>query len=123
MNLILLFCLYMTFLYMPFDIFYKPVAVDEEVWFGIVLHGWMAKATAPLHWFIYAALAYGFYHMKSWIWPWAAIYAGQVVIAMFVWNLLDPRGGGWTAGLIAGAVFAIPLVALIRAKSLFKGAH
>ena len=34
MNLIWLFCLYMTFIYMPFDMFYKPVAEDAEVWFG-----------------------------------------------------------------------------------------
>ena len=49
MNLIFYFCLYMTFIYMPFDIFYKPVAEDEEIWFGFTLTGWWAKATAPLH--------------------------------------------------------------------------
>ena len=92
LNLLLLFCLYMTFIYMPFDIFWKPVVDDEEVWFGITLHGWSAKLTAPLHWLIYGAGAYGLWHMKSWVWPWAAVYLAQVVIAMFVWNLLDPRG-------------------------------
>ncbi len=60
MNLIFAFCLYMTFIYMPFDIFLKPVAEDEEVWFGFTLHGFWAKATAPLHWLIYAGLAWGF---------------------------------------------------------------
>ena len=53
MNLIFAFCVYMTFIYMPFDIFYKPMAEDEEVWFGFTLHGFWAKATAPLHWLIY----------------------------------------------------------------------
>jgi hypothetical protein len=53
------------------------------------------------------------------MWPWAAVYAGQVTIAMLVWNLLDPRGGGWMAGLIAAALFAVPTVALWRAKPQF----
>ena len=119
MNLLMGFCLYMTFIYMPFDIFYKPVADDEEVWFGITLHGWPAKLTAPLHWLIYGAGAYGFWHMKRWMWPWAAVYSAQVVIAMFVWNLLDPRGGGVSSGAIAAAVFLIPTIALWRARQAF----
>jgi hypothetical protein len=122
MNLIMGFCLYMTFIYMPFDIFYKPVAEDEEVWFGITLHGWPAKLTAPLHWLIYGAGAYGFWHMRPWMWPWAAVYTAQVVIAMFVWNLLDPRGGGVISGAIAAAVFALPMIALWRAKQTFSEA-
>jgi hypothetical protein len=120
MNLIMGFCLYMTFIYMPFDIFYKPVVEDEEVWFGVTLHGWPAKLTAPLHWLIYGAGAYGFWHMKAWMWPWAAVYTAQVVIAMFVWNLLDPRGGGVISGAIAAAVFAVPMIALWRAKQTFS---
>ena len=43
MNLVLLFCAFMTFIYMPFDMFLKPVAEDQEVWFGIMLTGWAAK--------------------------------------------------------------------------------
>ena len=66
MNLMWAFCLYMTFVYLPFDIFIKPVAGDEEVWFGFVLHGWAAKLTAPLHWAIYAAGAWGFWRMRRW---------------------------------------------------------
>ena len=122
MNLIFYFCVYMTFIYMPFDLFWKPVADDEEVWFGFVLHGWWAKATGPLHWLIYGFGAYGFWRMRRWMWPWAAIYAAQVVIAMFVWNLVDPRGGGVSAGAIAAALFAIPMVALWRAKDRFQAA-
>ncbi|MCY4343419.1 MAG: hypothetical protein OXE83_07590 [Gammaproteobacteria bacterium] len=120
MNLIFAFCLYMTFIYMPFDIFLKPMAEDEEVWFGFTLHGFWAKATAPLHWLIYAGLAWGFFRMSRWMWPWAAVYAAQVAIAMLVWNLLDPRGRGWGFGLIAGAVFLLPTVALWRARGVFQ---
>ena len=45
MNGLLAFCAYMTFIYMPFDIFIKPVAEDQEVWFGFMLTGWWAKAS------------------------------------------------------------------------------
>ena len=119
MNVLFVFCLYMTFIYMPFDLFLKPVAEDEEVWFGFTLHGWWAKATEPLHWLIYAAGAYGFWKMKRWMWPWAAVYVAQVSAAMFLWNVIDPRGSGWVAGTVAGAVFLIPTIALLRARSAF----
>lgn len=120
MNVLWGFCLYMTFIYLPYDLFFKPVAEDEEVWFGFVLHGWAAKLTAPLHWLIYAAGAYGFWKMARWMWPWAALYMAQVAIAMLVWNLIDERGGGWTAGLVSAAVVLLPTVALWVAKGRFQ---
>ncbi len=120
MNLIFYFCVYMTFIYMPFDLFYKPVAEDEEVWFGFTLYGWWAKATAPLHWLIYGLGAYGFWKMKSWMWPWAGVYATQVAIAMLVFPMVNAKGGSWIGGLIAGAIFAVPMIALFRARPLFQ---
>ena len=119
MNLMFYFCVYMTIIYMPFDFFYKPVELDEEVWFGITLHGWYAKLTEPLHWIIYGLGAYGFWKMKSWMWPWASVYLLQVVIAMFFWNQLDPRGGGLVPGLISAAIFCVPLVAMVMAREKF----
>ncbi len=94
MNALFAFCLYMTFVYMPFDFFWKPVADDQEVWFGFLLTGWAAKATEPLHWAIYAAGAYGFWKMRAWMHPWAALYTAQIAIGMLVWALLDPRADG-----------------------------
>ena len=47
MNAMLAFCAYMTFVYMPFDLLFKPVAEDQEVWFGIMLSGWAAKRSTP----------------------------------------------------------------------------
>ena len=120
MNVLWAFCLYMTFIYMPYDLFFKPVAEDEEVWFGFVLHGWAAKLTAPLHWLIYGAGAYGFWKMARWMWPFAALYTAQIAIAMLVWNLIDERGGGWGAGLVSAAIIALPTVALWRAKGRFR---
>jgi deazaflavin-dependent oxidoreductase (nitroreductase family) len=120
MSLIFYFCLYMTFIYMPFDFFLKPVASDHEIWFGLTLTGWWAKATEPLHWLIYGLGAYGFRHMRPWMWPWAGVYAAQVVIAMVVWNLVNERGGGVQAAIIAGLIFTVPMVALLRARDTFQ---
>jgi hypothetical protein len=121
MNLIFYFCVYMTVVYMPFDLFWKPVAEDHEIWFGFTLVGWWAKATEPLHWLIYGLGAYGFWKMKSWMWPWAAVYAAQVVIAMAVFGLVNNVGSVWS-GAVAGVIFAIPMVALWRAKERFRPA-
>ena len=120
MNLVFLFCLYMTFVYVPFDLFWKPVAGDEEVWFGFTLHGWWAKATEPLHWLIYGTGAYGFWKMKRWMRPWAGVYVAQVALAMLLWNVIDPSGAGWLAGSVAGAVFLVPTVAPFRARQVFQ---
>jgi uncharacterized protein (DUF697 family) len=54
------------------------------------------------------------------MWPWAAVYAAQVVIAMVVWNLVNVRGGGITAGIVAGVTFAVPMIALWRAQERFN---
>ena len=102
MNALFAFCVFMTFAYMPFDFFWKPVADDQEVWFGFLLHGWAAKATEPLHWAIYAAGAYGFWKMRAWMHPWAALYTAQVAIGMLVWALTDPRASG------RGLAFGLP---------------
>lgn len=118
MNLVWIFCLYMTFIYLPFDLFFKPVAEDQEVWFGYLLTGWAAKLTEPLHWAIYAAGAYGFWKMKSWMWPWAGVYVTQVAFGMLVWNLLDERGGV-LPGVLAMLIFLVPAVALFRARAAF----
>jgi hypothetical protein len=122
MNAIFAFCLYMTFIYMPYDMFGKPVERDDEVWFGVLFHGWVAKATEPLHWLIYGAGAYGFWKMRRWMWPWAAVYVAQISIGMLVWNLRDPRGNVWF-GVLAAAIFGVPTIALWRARGRFQPEH
>ena len=119
MNLMMAFCLYMTVIYLPFDLFLKPIADDREVWFGIALAGWWAKATEPLHWAIYALGAWGFWGMRRWMWPWAALYTAQIAVGMLVWNVLDPRGRGLVGGVVVAAFFMIPVVALWRARVVF----
>ena len=119
MNLILGFCVFMTFVYLPFDMFWKPVAADQEVWFGFLLEGWSAKLTEPFHWAIYAAGAYGMWKMRSWMWPWAAVYSLQVAISMLMWSLLR---GSLLAGGVAFVMFMVPTAALYRAREMF-GSH
>lgn len=121
MNLLMLFCGYMTFFYLPWDLFVKPVAADQEVWFGIMLTGWAAKATEPVHWAIYAAGTYGFWKMRSWMWPWASLYVAQIAIGMFVWQMLDERASGLLGGALSATPFIVLTVMLWRSNYRFSG--
>jgi hypothetical protein len=118
------FLLYMTFVFMPWDFLIKPFVRDisqwEEVWFGFMLRGWTAKATEPLHWAIYAGLAFGFWKERRWALPATALYFVQIAIGMLVWSIRDPRGPGWPGGV----AFAVPMLvlagALWRARRRFS---
>ena len=120
MNLLMTFCAFMAVIYVPYDLFVKPVAEDQEVWLGFMLHSWAAKITEPVHLAIYAAGAFGFWKMRPWMWPWAAVYSGSVAIGMLLWPWLEAEG---TPGMILGAIgfvlFSVPTVALARARPLF----
>ncbi|MFK7865091.1 MAG: hypothetical protein AB8B95_12800 [Pseudohongiellaceae bacterium] len=119
MNGIFLFCAFMSFVYLPWDVFVKPLAEDQEVWFGVLFTGWAAKVGAIAHWFVYGAGFYGLLKMKPWLHPWAALYVFQIALGMFVWSAFDERG----SGLISGALVALPFIALaialLRAKHRF----
>src|SRR5512147_2883798 len=120
MNGLMLFCAYMALVHEPWDLFCKPVANDAEAWFGFLLRGWAAKATEPIHWAIFAAGAYGFWRMRSWMWPWAALYAAQVAIGMAVWNVVYVGGPrGWAGGLAALIPLGAIALALWNTRSLF----
>ncbi|MEQ8315043.1 MAG: hypothetical protein RL839_06235 [Gammaproteobacteria bacterium] len=118
LNLLLLFCAFMTFVYMPFDMFLKPVAEDQEVWFGLMLTGWAAKATEPLHWLIYGFGCYGIWQHKKWLHPWAALYTLQVALGMVVWSIV------YSDGSASSALIALPFLLLAwllwRSKPLFS---
>ena len=121
MNAVMVFSAYMAFVYLPWDLFVKPVAVDEEVWFGIRFHGWAAKFLEPFHWAVYAAGAYGFRRMKTWMWPWAAVYAGQVAFGMLVWPWIYVGGFlGFLLGIVSVVPFAALSWALWQARPLFQ---
>lgn len=121
MNALMLFCAYMTFIYLPWDVLLKPLSEDQEVWFGVLFTGWAAKTGGLLHWYVYGAGLWGFWKMRSWMFPWAALYTAQIAVGMFVWSFLDDRGSGMTSGLLV----AIPFLALAAAlwrSSYFKAA-
>ena len=121
MNAVMVFSAYMAFVYLPWDFFAKPVALDEEVWFGIRFHGWAAKFLEPFHWAVYAAGAYGFRRMKAWMWPWAAVYAGQVAFSMLVWPWIYVGGFlGFLLGIVSVVPFAVLSWALWEARPLFQ---
>ena len=120
MNLLLAFCAYMTFIYLPWDIFIKPVAEDQEVWFGYMFTGWAAKVTAFPHWLVYGAGTIGFWRMRPWMHPWACVYVVQIAIGMFVWQFLDERGQGLIGGAISATPFIILAIALWRSKWRFQ---
>jgi hypothetical protein len=122
LNMILLFCLYMTFIYSPFDVVFKPLAEDEDVWLGVTFHGWGAKVGGLVHWLVYAALAWGIWAMRPWAWWLASLYATQVALAMLIWPLLQVDSGSWVGALVAGGLFTVPAIALWRSRDLFGGA-
>ena len=121
MNALLAFCAFMTFVYLPWDLFVKPIAVDEEVWFGIRFHGALAKLLALPHWALYAAGTVGFWRMRRWMWPWAALYTAQVAIGFLVWPFLYVGGPrGTLLGAAGGVAFGALAVALYRARERFE---
>lgn len=119
MNAMMLFCAFMVFIYVPWDSLSKPVAEAQEVWFGVMLTGWAAKATEPLHWLIYLGGLIGFWQMKRWMHPWAALYTLQIAIGMAVWNLLYDSGGGSVGALLSATPFVMLAVLLWRVRQQF----
>jgi short-subunit dehydrogenase len=110
MNVALVFCAYMTFVYVPWDFVWKPAAHDEEVWFGILFTGVPAKLLEIPHWIVYALLTYGLRRMRPWAGTLAALYSAQVAVGMFVWNLVYLEG--WLLPLFVGTIGAIPFTLL-----------
>jgi short-subunit dehydrogenase len=122
MNALMVFAAYMAFVYCPWDILLKPAALDEEVWFGIRFHGAAAKFTGLFHWAVYLAGAYGFRKMRPWMWPWAAVYVGQVAFSMLIWNWVYVGGFlGFLLGIIALLPFGLLGLVLWEARSRFEG--
>lgn len=120
MNVLMLVSGFLAYVYVPWDFFFKPVALDQEAWFGILFTGWAAKLTEPLHFLVYAAGAYGFWRMRPWMWPWAAAWTAQLAFGMLVWPIVYRGGvGGWALGLAGGAAFGGIAWALYGARDAF----
>ena len=121
MNALLLFCAFMAFIYVPWDLMMKPTRFDEEVWFGVRFDGVWAKLLEPAHWFVYGAGVLGFWRMRAWLWPWAAYYAAQVSFSMLVWPFLYKREPlAIASGAVAAFVFGVIARELWRSRELFQ---
>lgn len=112
MSATMIFCAWMAFVYVPWDLFFKPVARDEEIWFGIAFRGVFAKLAALPHWFVYGAAVYGFRRRRPWMGIWAPAYAAQVAFSIYVWKALET--GGLT-GIVFGLLPALPMAGLAYA--------
>ena len=117
MTLVLGLCLFGTFLYLPYDLLFTPLDRAEEVWFGVTLRGWAAKAGEVAHWMVYAVGAWGLWFMRPWLPIAAGLYLLQVAVAHLVWSELDPRGHGIAVGLVQGAVFVAAATLFFRSPT------
>ena len=117
MNVVFLFCVYMTFVYLPWDVFIKPIAEDEEVWFGFIFYGWMAKLGGIVHWIVYGSLTYGLCYMRPWARPCVGLYLLQVAWSMFVWAFLTDDLSAMWASLAVALIFVFLSILFYRTKS------
>jgi len=121
MNALMVFAAFQVFVYSPFDLLLKPVESDRDVWFGIMLSGRAAKFGGVVHLLVYAIGLYGFWRMRSWLRPWAALYVAQLAFSMLVWAVAYVGGArGWLMGLVSGGLFAALAFALWRARDAFR---
>ncbi|MDA9612109.1 hypothetical protein N9S63_02350 [OM182 bacterium] len=119
-NGMLIFSAYMTIIYLPWDIFIKPLSEDQEVWFGILFTAWPAKFGALLHWLIYGFAMIGLAGMKRWVQPWASLYIIQIAYGMAYWGINDERSSGAIVIAIVSSFFLLLAYFLWRQRKLFK---
>ena len=120
MNVVLAFCAYMTFVYLPWDVFVKSIAEDEEVWFGLLFYGWMAKVGGVIHWFVYATITYGLWNMRPWVRLGISIYLLQIAFSMIVWAYLSEASTSPWLNLLTGAVFVMMSYMFYQSQSVFE---
>jgi len=119
MTALAVFCFATVVVLVPGDLFVaRRRAV--EIWFGFELRGTAALLTAPLHWLVFLAGAWGFWFQRPWILPAAAAYAFYVALSHLVWSEVSPRGRGWPMGLLQALALSIPGVLLLRARRLLR---
>lgn len=120
MSAAMIFCAFMAFIYVPWDFFVKPMAQDEEVWFGILFHGFWAKVMSIPHWFVYGAAVYGFRRRRPWMAVWAPAYTAQVAFSIYVWSAMAQGGlTGPIIGLIPAAPFMFLAYSFWQARDYF----
>jgi hypothetical protein len=121
MSALSVFCLLTVAFLVPRDVFFAETR-DVEVWLGLELRGRAAQLTAPLHWAIFAAGAWGFWREKPWILPAAAAYVFYVAVSHVIWSEASPNGRGWPIGLAQAAAISIPGFLLLWAHARTRSA-
>ena len=99
-------CLVALAINVPRDLFVAETR-DVEVWLGFELTGSLARATAPLHWAIFVAGAWGCFRQRSWAVPAVIAYLGYVAVSHLVWSEVSPRGRGLAIGLVQAVAIAL----------------
>ena len=74
-----------------------------------------ALLTAPLHWAVFAAGAWGFWQARPWILPGAAFYLFYVALSHLIWSEVSVHGQGWPMGLAQAVAISLPGLLLLRA--------
>jgi hypothetical protein len=115
MTVLAVFCLASVTFLVPRDLFLAHTK-DVEVWFGFEVRGTPALLTAPVHWTIFLAGAWGFWFQRPWILPAATAYSFYIAFCHLVWNQVSPKGSGWLAGGAQTAAFSVPGVLLWYAQ-------
>ena len=103
-----------------------PHVAEVEVWLGFELRGTWARATAPIHWAIYATAGLAFARDRDWVWRAAIPWSIYIAFSHLVWNLTSRSGGGPVLGLLHLALFLVPtalLVVLHRVRNRIQGAR
>lgn len=109
-----LFCVGSVIFLVPRDLFLAHTR-DVEVWFGFEVHGTPALLSAPIHWIVFLAGAWGFWFQRPWVVPSAAAYSFYIGFCHLVWNQVSPNGSGWLAGIAEAVLFSLPGLFLCRA--------
>jgi hypothetical protein len=117
-----LFCVATVLFLVPRDLFFADTR-DVEVWLGFELRGRAALLTAPLHWAIFLAGAWGFWTQRPWILPAAAGYAFYVALSHLIWSEASAAGHGWKAGVAQALALSVPGVLLLRAHRRARRGH
>ena len=97
------------------DVF-VPAARAVEVWGGFEITGWLAIATAPIHWALFAIAAWAFWNDRRWILPWAAAYVFYAAVSHVVWSEVSPHGRGWRIGVLQALALSAFALVLLRAR-------
>jgi hypothetical protein len=114
MTALAVFCLLTVAFLVPRDLFFAETR-EVEVWLGFEVRGAAALLTAPLHWALFAAGAWGFWRARPWAPLCAGFYLFYVALSHLIWSEVGANGQGWGVGLAQAAAFSLPGVLLLRA--------